>query len=99
VEECQRNHTTHTTLQRIWTKNRETWREIHPNFADEHMKGTASIMLQRWYQESMCSQPYNNIGGVAVIPPRGDVGQILYQRSDGSSAQRFERDNKGNAGK
>jgi hypothetical protein len=54
----------YTGVRREWIEGKEAQRETSPNPADENIQGTASVMMQRWYQEAMRDQPYNNIGAV-----------------------------------
>jgi len=47
-------------VQREWLRDRQV------QTGDQIASDSATIVMQRWHQESMRDQPYNNIGGVVA---------------------------------
>ncbi|KAI9851899.1 MAG: hypothetical protein M1824_002449 [Vezdaea acicularis] len=94
-QEGQSNCTMYTSVQREWIKGKEAQREASPKPVDEHVQDPASVMMQRWHQETMRDQPYQNIGAVERMSPYGDTNQTFYQRRDDSSVRHTEHDDKG----
>ncbi|KAH0541617.1 hypothetical protein FGG08_003907 [Glutinoglossum americanum] len=53
----QSNLTAFANVQRVWLNGEEAQRKPNPRFIDGRARGAASVMMQRWHQETMRDQP------------------------------------------
>ena len=82
VQNIRGNYIVFTAVQREWTKGKETRRETDSGLEGDHEQGAASVMMWRWYQETMCAQPYNNIGAIGTMVSGEVAGQVSHRRND-----------------
>jgi hypothetical protein len=68
---------TYSQVQRGWLNNGTTAAvaEGQPHSASE------SVMMQRWFQEHIRDQPYNNVGAVVATSSTGTTGPAACDSS------------------
>lgn len=51
-------------IRREWIQHPKHQINSSPQFTEENRESGISIMMQRWYRETMQQQPFNNLGAV-----------------------------------
>lgn len=80
----------YASVHREWVKGKEARQEMSPKPICEQIRDAPTFMMQRWQQETICNQPYHNIGAVKRLSYPGFASQTSYQRYNDSSVKNFE---------
>lgn len=74
-------------IQREWIQPPKHQIKSSPRFTEENRESGTSIMMQRWYRETMQQQPFNNLGAIGKTP----YDSIGHGSQRQSNVDAFER--------